>query len=171
MGFISITYGEEPLTTLKEITYQRIDGKLEVTIEIEGEFEYDVFELYVPPRLVIDVWKVQEMAVEPETEVNEANVLKIRIGEYQPEVARIVFDLQEPIPSYNVERIDKGLKIIFSLEKIPEKLEEKVKPEKVKKIELPPKKVEKKLEKKIPEIVERKRAKRSYRQEEVWVYS
>ena len=84
-GFIIfVTYGEEPLNNLKKITYQRVDKKLEVIVEIEGEFEHDVFELYVPPRLVIDIWKIQKIGVEPELKVNEGNVLRIRVGEYQP---------------------------------------------------------------------------------------
>ncbi|MCP2520240.1 AMIN domain-containing protein [Candidatus Aminicenantes bacterium AC-335-A11] len=146
-------YGEEPLNTLKNISCQIVNGKIEVIVELEGKFEYDVFELYVPPRLVIDIWKIQNIAVKPEIKVAETGVLKIRVGEYQPEVARVVFDLQEPIPSYNVERIKNGIKVTFLLRKIPKKVKE-IKPVEVKKVELPPKKIEKK--KVVREIPKRK---------------
>jgi len=108
-------------TELKEIGYQKTDAQLEVSIKIEGQFKYETFGLSDPPRLVIDFWTIQKISALPVFDINQAGVLRIRVGEFKPEVARVVFDLGEKLPSYRISQVEEGLKLVFWLEEGVEK--------------------------------------------------
>lgn len=139
------------LAELKEISYQKVDAQLEVTIKIEGEFKFEVFGLVAPSRLVLDIWTIQKISAEPLTDVNYAGVLRIRSGEFKPEVARIVFDLGEKIPSYKTIQVEGGLKLVFWLEEGGER-EEKLTPQ-IKETAKEPEKAKKE----IPEVTTKRK--------------
>lgn len=153
---------EEISTNLTNVSIQKFDKELEVLIELEGKFNYETFTLIDPHRLVFDFWPVEAVLVEPVMDIKASGVNQIRIGKFQEKVARIVFDLLEPLPTYRIKPLDNGIKIIFKQEKevvkeeikAPEEVEEKPieEVEKVEKIEEKPKEVEKieKIEEVVP---------------------
>jgi len=145
----------ESVTELKEIHFQIVEeDKIEFTIEVEGEFHYEIFGLSNPSRFVVDLFPIQKISVGPYVDIGMIGVMRIRVGQFQPQVARVVFDLGETIPNYRVTSIKGGLKIAFWFEEVIEKKEEplevevvEVKPEKI------PEEVPEELPKEVPKVV------------------
>lgn len=98
---------------LKNIRHVLKDDRLEVTIEISGKFGFDTFSLIGPKRLVIDLSPVQSIKALPSINVNACGVIRIRCGQFKPEVARVVFDLAEKVPSHKISRVGDGLQVLF----------------------------------------------------------
>ena len=106
---------------LKEISIQMVDTQVEVTIKVVGEFKFETFGLRAPSRLVVDFWTIEKISALPLSDINKAGVLRIRVGEFKPEVARVVFDLEEKVPFYRISQVEEGLKLVFWLEEGIEK--------------------------------------------------
>lgn len=146
---ISTAYPQEELETesvteLKEIQFQIVEAdKMEFTIEVEGEFHYEIFGLGGPPRLVVDLFPIQKISVGPYVDIGIIGVMRIRVGFFQPQVARVVFDLGDRIPNYRVTSIEGGIKVTFWFEEVIKR--EVVKPPEVEEVEAVPEK--------IPEVV------------------
>lgn len=99
---------------LKEITFLKTPDVFEVKLIIDAYSYHKVFELYQPERIVIDLYSIEEIQVEPYFEINDYRILRIRHGMFQSGVARVVFDVEEDFPFYGIERTPDGLKITFS---------------------------------------------------------
>ncbi|MCX7974059.1 MAG: AMIN domain-containing protein [Candidatus Aminicenantes bacterium] len=106
-----ILFAEE--AELKSIRFTQKDDRLEVTAEISGEFGFETFSLIGPKRLVIDLSPIKSIKALPSISVNACGVIRIRCGQFKPEVARIVFDLAERIPSHKISRVPEGLRVLF----------------------------------------------------------
>lgn len=104
---------QENLAVFKGVQVQRLPESLEVTLEVDGEFGYQHFELRNPPRLVVEFSPVGEILAGESQEVNDYNVKTIRVGRFKPQTARVVFDLEEELPSYEIIQIETGIKVIF----------------------------------------------------------
>lgn len=98
---------------LKEISYNRVGERLEVDIKIQGKFAFEIFELSSPNRLVLDLSSVEKISSEPSLQVNDVGVLTIRVGQFQPQLARVVFDLDEKSPFHRISQVEEGLRVIF----------------------------------------------------------
>ena len=103
----------ENLAVFKSIQVQRGENTLEVTLVIEGAYSYQHFELQEPPRLVVEFSPAGEIHPEAFQEVNAAGVKSIRTGRFQAQTARIVFDLLETQPSYEISQLEKGIQVLF----------------------------------------------------------
>jgi len=111
-----------PVSILKEISFQKIDiaDQLQVMIKVDGPFLIETFELTTPKRLVIDFSSVSQIDAAPITQVNDLGVLNIRAGQFQPAVARVVFDLDVRVPSHSITTLPEGVKVTFWLEPLPQ---------------------------------------------------
>jgi len=98
---------------LRNIHFTQKEDRLEVTIEISGDFGFETFSLIGPKRLVIDLSPVQSIRALPSINVNACGVIRIRCGQFKPEVARVVFDLAEKVPSHKISRVAEGLQVLF----------------------------------------------------------
>jgi hypothetical protein len=98
---------------IKEITYQKVDDQLQVFIKIEGPFTFETLDVQAPKRLVLDFHSVTKSSAAPVIEVNDVGVTSIRTGQYQPEVARVVFDLEDKPTSHSLTQVENGLKVVF----------------------------------------------------------
>ena len=108
---------------LKKISLKRLENKLEIHIEVDKLLNYKSFPLYNPNRLVIDLYQVKKFSCDSLIEVIDFGIKAIRIGKFQPDVTRVVFDLAEKPPSYKIQESSKGLIAVFWFgeEKKPEK--------------------------------------------------
>ncbi|MBN1223234.1 MAG: AMIN domain-containing protein [Candidatus Aminicenantes bacterium] len=102
---------QENLAVFKSVQIQRGENTLDVTIEIEGTYSYQHFELEEPMRLVVEFSPVGEIHAAAVQEVNTAGVKSIRTGRFQTQTARVVFDLLETQPSYEITQSDKGIQV------------------------------------------------------------
>jgi len=110
-----------------------------------------------PNRLVIDFKNVDEFLPEPSLDVSRIGVIGIRTGKPQPDINRVVFDLEEELPRYEINEVETGLEISFWVIKAEEleELKEEIKPPvKVKKEAKPPEKKPPKEEERAPPVKE-----------------
>jgi len=114
---------KEELAELKNISFQKINNQLEVKIDLEGKFYYQILGLTSPFRLIIDFWPVGNISTDPYLDIHNFGVDAIRTGEFQPQVGRVVFDLSEKVPSYKIKQVNGGVDVVFWHE---EEFEEKV---------------------------------------------
>ena len=122
LAAFSFSQDEQPtkgLGVLKEITFSKTMGVLDVKLIIDTYSFHRVFELMQPKRIVIDLYSIGDILAEPLIEINDFKILRIRHGMFQRGVARIVFDIEEDFPFYGIERMPEGLKITFSTKKGP----------------------------------------------------
>jgi hypothetical protein len=104
---------QENLAVFKSIQVQKLPESLEVTLEVEGEFGYQHFELRDPSRLVVEFSPIGDILTGESQDVNVINVKMIRVGRFQPQTARVVFDLAEEVPSYEIIQVENGIKVVF----------------------------------------------------------
>jgi hypothetical protein len=107
--------------TLKEISSQKEGSRLQVVIKVDGNFKYEVSELGMPNRLMVDLTSVEKILASPYVQIDDTGVMDIRVGQFQAQVARVVFDLAEKIPAHSVSSIEGGLKVTFWYETEEEK--------------------------------------------------
>ncbi len=107
----------QDVSELKDIAVQKTGNELQINIKIQGKFSFEIFELQKPSRLVVDFSPVEKISSEPVIQINDAGVLSVRAGQFQPKVARLVFDLDEETPFHRISQVEDGLRIVFWQEK------------------------------------------------------
>lgn len=112
--------------SITSINHQSINGVLEVDIFLEGEFTSEYFELQDPHRLVLQFSPIEKILVSDEIELNSPEVQKIRIARYSPQVARLIFDLEETPVNFQIQLTDSGVKVIFKSVEKTESIEETI---------------------------------------------
>lgn len=105
---------------LSNIQVNRTENQLEARLETNAPINYESFTLFNPNRLVIDLLQVQSFSCAPEINVDAFGVIKIRTAKNQPDVTRVVFDLEDNVPAYSIEEKDNGLFIYFRQEVLTE---------------------------------------------------
>ena len=87
---------EIPLPRARSVTRidaVRNDGGIEVRIAGDGQLKYKTFRLENPSRLVIDLEGVKNTASKTAVSVDDDLVKRVRVAQFQPNVARVVVDL------------------------------------------------------------------------------
>ncbi len=102
---------------LSNIHVNKSQNQLEVQLEITGTINYESFTLFNPNRLVIDLLQVREFSNAAEIDVNDFGVTRIRTAKNQPDVIRVVFDLDDTVPSYSIEDRQGSIHIFFRAER------------------------------------------------------
>jgi hypothetical protein len=105
--------GQAP-SVLKSVGFLKVENGLEVSIGIDGDFQYQPLVLSNPARLVIDITNAQRIESQAYYEVNELGLTGVRTGRFSPSVARVVFDFSGPIPIYEITQTSGGLSVKFS---------------------------------------------------------
>jgi len=106
---------------LTNIQVNKSQNQLEVRLEISGSANYESFTLFNPNRLVIDLLQVSEFSNTAEIDVNDFGVTRIRTAKNQPDVVRVVFDLEDTVPSYSIEDRQGVIHIFFRAERPAER--------------------------------------------------
>ena len=103
----------KPATEIRDVRVVPQKGSVDVVLVGNGSFDYDVFQLSNPERIVVDL---KSVTVAPNvrnlTSTGVDMISKVRVAQYQmePKVARAVVDLSAKTP-YSVIAGDKELKI------------------------------------------------------------
>lgn len=139
MTSIGLLAQSEQAQSIKNITVEKSEAKLLVTIGFDKSIAYESFTLFSPNRLIIDFMNVSSIESEPVIEVSSFGVSNIRTGYPTENTSRIVFDFEGDFPFYKINEVESGLEVSFWLE--TESTEEppvEVVPEKDKEVEPPP---------------------------------
>ncbi|HXV75687.1 MAG TPA: type IV pilus secretin PilQ, partial [Candidatus Polarisedimenticolaceae bacterium] len=91
------------------------EGLPTVTLDADGEVEFESFVLDGPDRLVIDLPGVVNRLETQRFGVEQGGVVRIRAGQHTLEpapVVRVVFDLVEPIP-YRIDQVGSSIVVVF----------------------------------------------------------
>lgn len=115
--------------TLDDIIISKEQNTLEVKILLTRYTKSDHFKLARLNRIVIDFFGVKNITASRRIDVYDFGISTIRTGMFKPDIARVVFDLEETIPLYQIEDIQGGMKVLFWREKVPEVMEEEAPPE------------------------------------------
>lgn len=87
-------------------------GRVEVRIAGDGELKYKAFQLTNPARLVIDLDGVKASVAKNNVTVDDAVVKRVRVAQFQPNVARVVVDLAEKA-QYEIQPAGDALRVTF----------------------------------------------------------
>ena len=90
-------------------------GMAELTIEIEGaSTRWTDFSLDHPPRMVVDIEGAHNALSSQRYDavVNRGGIRAVRASQYQPDVVRVVVDLDEAT-SYEIQEVPGGIRIAF----------------------------------------------------------
>jgi type IV pilus assembly protein PilQ len=104
-----------PATEVRDVRIEEMENRVDVVLVGNGSFNYDVFELSNPQRIVIDLKSVSVAAgVKNVVQGNNDMLSRVRVGQYQvsPKVARAVIDLNSKVP-YTV--IPKGSELLIHI--------------------------------------------------------
>jgi hypothetical protein len=103
-------------STLKDISVIRENGKVIVSINVDGKFSYETSSLTMPRRLILDLTPVDKIAAQPFIPIDAAGVVSIRASQLNPQTVRLVFDMAEQNPAQSVSVFEGGIKLAFWLE-------------------------------------------------------
>ncbi|MHB8054581.1 MAG: AMIN domain-containing protein [Candidatus Aminicenantales bacterium] len=98
---------------LKEMNVQKDGARLNVLLKIEGTYAVEASFMPGPPRLVIDLTPLSQILILPYTQIDDIGVLDIRTGQFKPDTVRLVFDLGQSIPAYNIVQTAEGVNVSF----------------------------------------------------------
>ena len=85
---------------ISQITVKDFKSRLVIGIVATGQLQFHVSEIEtpLPPRVVVDLRNaVVDEDLRVTTPVNKGSVLRVRVGQFQPAVARVVIDLARPM--------------------------------------------------------------------------
>lgn len=128
---ISGAAGDGSAAKLKNIEATIQNQELQVTIEIEGPFHYQIISPDSSPSLVLECSPVEELPTPISKEIGAFHVERVRLVKWGQEGARIVFEFSKKIPFYLITQSNTGLQVVFwSQEMLPAKAAEQVSPSK-----------------------------------------
>ncbi|HHH84989.1 MAG TPA: AMIN domain-containing protein, partial [Firmicutes bacterium] len=106
----SVLYG----STLKNVSYEKINGGLDVKLEFEGQIKYEIFKLDKPLRLVINLPSTRSAKQVGHIPVNVAGIEEVRYSQFSKDMSRVVVQVKEWYP-YFPERKDNMLILHFTV--------------------------------------------------------
>jgi hypothetical protein len=99
---------------VKNIGYIKTSGGLEVTVSVDGGFVMQTLVLSGPTRLVIDVAPASKIEAQSFYAVDAFGMMSIRTGQFQPQIARVIFDFSGPLPAYTIQKTETGFVVSFT---------------------------------------------------------
>jgi len=146
-GGTMINSAQLSVTELKDISFRKSKiNKMEIFLKIEDDVHHEIIDLNEPNKLAIEFSPIQTISVEPWYEIQDTDLLSVRVEKVQPEGARVILDFAERMPDYEIIPVEAGLIIVLSFEESFNMEYES------KKIELP-KETPAKIEEKVKKVV------------------
>lgn len=112
---------------LEKVGIELMSDRLEVTLHLTQQTNFNSFSLTGPNRLVIDLFQTGRFSFSPQIDINAFGVQKIRTAKNRPGIIRVVFDLLEQVPHHKIVEEGNSIKIEFWYE---ERKTERVEPKK-----------------------------------------
>jgi type IV pilus secretin PilQ/predicted competence protein len=102
------------IEAIKQVTLAQNGDQTEVNVIGSGKLNYHVTRLQNPDRIVIDFTGAHLTTSEKNIASNLDPVREIRLGQFTPEVSRVVIDLREPA-HFNVNATENGVTVAFAV--------------------------------------------------------
>ena len=99
-------------TTIAQVEVGRSGQEAIVRVQGNGRLSYQASRLNDPERLVLDFTGVQ-VALDRTRFPGNSPVRRVRIGQFKPDVARVVIDLERPVP-YSVKADGQSVRVAFA---------------------------------------------------------
>ena len=98
--FWEISFGFVPESyQITEVKHYVTSENIQILLETTGKIDYQSFFLHHPERLVLDLKNTNVGFPFQDLTINEGGVNKIRFGNYDKDIFRVVFDLIYPVES------------------------------------------------------------------------
>jgi len=105
-----------PASAINAITHELMGDVLRVKLFADGRLNYTSFVLDAPKRLVFDFNGVLNAVSKAAVTIEELGVSRVRVAQFrtaEPQITRVVFDLDEQVTHRAVEE-DGGLEVAFA---------------------------------------------------------
>jgi uncharacterized protein (DUF2141 family) len=97
--------------SLKDIVLHKSEESLEIDLLLDSYSFCKEFKLLNPSRIVIDFCDVGKIEAKNQIRIDDFGIRAIRVGQFDPLTARVVFEIEKEIPSYKIEKIPAGVRI------------------------------------------------------------
>jgi len=107
---------QEPASIISGISHEVSGEVLKVRLNADGRLDYTSFELDGPSRLVFDFNGVLNAVERSALDIEALGVARVRVAQFSsadPQITRVVFDLDGPTPHRATDRLE-GLEIAFA---------------------------------------------------------
>jgi type IV pilus secretin PilQ/predicted competence protein len=108
-----VTVPSSGVEAIKQVTLAQNGDQTEVNVVGSGKLNYHVTRLHNPDRIVIDFTGAHLATAEKNIASNLDPVREIRLGQFSPEVSRVVIDLREPA-RFNVNATGNAVTVAFA---------------------------------------------------------
>ncbi len=100
---------------LSEIRIQKGTNSIDIGILFFPYTQHQVFEITdtPPKRIVIDIHNITGIKAGRSIAINDFGITSIRTGMFKDNIARVVFDAEEDLPSYRIEKTEGGLRVVI----------------------------------------------------------
>jgi polysaccharide export outer membrane protein len=110
-------FTNSPGATIEQVHLSGKDQQTQVRVDGTGLLTYDVFRLNQPDRLVLDFSGAVVRVRERSLSSSFYPVRLVRIGQFQPDVARLVIEVAEQLP-YTIALSKNALTVVFNSEAV-----------------------------------------------------
>ena len=101
-----LTVGAQAAPSVTDVRVGKYADMTRLVVDLTEPVEFSVFSLANPDRLVIDLTAASWGAGEGTQTIGRAGVAQLRFGQFRPDVARIVLDLNQPLAVRRAELLD-----------------------------------------------------------------
>jgi hypothetical protein len=114
--------GDGPAAKFKGIEATIQNQELDVTIELEGPFHYQIINPEPSSRLILECSPVEEFMAPVSKEIGAFHVERVSLVQWGQDRVRIIFEFSKEMPLYLVSQTKIGLQVVFlSQEMLPAK--------------------------------------------------
>ncbi|MGQ0560986.1 MAG: secretin N-terminal domain-containing protein [Gemmatimonadota bacterium] len=86
-----------PDKTITSLSVQPASGRTAVVVRVDGDVTWRHFALHNPERVVIDIAGARQGLALEFSDIQRGGVAAMRVGQFSPEVVRVVIDLAQPV--------------------------------------------------------------------------
>lgn len=101
-----------PDRAITSLAVQPVSGRTEVVVRTDGVVTWKHFALHNPERVVIDIAGLKQGLALDFSDIQRGGVTAMRVGQYSPQVVRVVIDLAQPV-RYEVATTNGEIRVSF----------------------------------------------------------
>ncbi len=112
---VSVVFAEDKLQ-VRDIRHYEINNGIRVIIETSGLVDFSRGQIKNPERLFFDLKNSSlNKEIKKEFSINKSNIIKIRIGQYDANTVRIVFDLLTKEYEFKIIQLEDPFRLVIDI--------------------------------------------------------